>query len=112
VSALGGLRPGPETAVRLKPDTTDLKASRYPNARDDYFDALMKKNDTPPAIVRPAPFSSSVLIVRAVDPNTRTAGVSAYDAPPEISLRSRSPSGMPGTSDRRHARLKLPNIVT
>src|SRR5207247_7730449 len=77
-----------------------------------YLTGAVKKNEKPPPIVVPAPFSSSVAIVRPSEPNTRTAGAIAYDALPEISLRSRSPIGISGTSERRHARLKPPETTT
>src|SRR5947207_13108544 len=73
---------------------------------------LASTNEAPPATVVPAPFSSSVARVRPIDPNTWTAPVTAYEAPPETSLRSRSPIGTPGTSARRQARVKLLNADT
>ena len=66
---------------------------------------MAKKIDSPPLIDVPAPFSSSVANVRPMEPKTLIPGRNAYEAPPEISLRSRSDIGTSGVSVLRHARL-------
>ena len=67
--------------------------------------ALAKKIDSPPLIDVPAPFCSSVATVCPMEPKTLMVGRNAYDAPPDISLRSRSDSSTSGVSVLRHARL-------
>jgi acetyl esterase/lipase len=46
-------------------------------SRARYLITGANDNATPPLIVRPAPFSSRVLIVRPIDPNTLTFGAAA-----------------------------------
>src|SRR5262249_35276857 len=78
----------------------------------DYFvDGAAKKNETPPPTTVPAPFSSSVAIVRASEPKTRIDGVSPYERLPDSSLRSRSPRGTSGVSARRQERLNPPETA-
>ena len=66
---------------------------------------MAKTIDSPPLIDVPAPFSSSVANVRPIEPKTLMVGRKAYEAPPEISLRSRSDNSTSGVYVVRHARL-------